>query len=119
MSLTQTFKDVFAAVNTLANAQEKSELLGLLAVAREESLALQEENRELKEQIKSFDRFDEIMKDYELLQTGRCTVYQHKKDSSVICPHCAEEHRKIHFLQFAYEPGNPHNCPSCKNSFLL
>jgi len=48
-------------VNTLANPEQKVELqklMGLLLGAQKEALALQEENRELKEQIKSHDRFE-------------------------------------------------------------
>lgn len=126
MSITQTFKEVFATVNALANAEEKSKLIGLLFAAREQSFALQEEkfalreeNRELKEQIESYDQFDKKMLDYHLVQVGNCPVYQHKINHMIlVCPHCVEC-LKFHFLNPSDMIGHSHICPSCHNGFAL
>jgi len=124
MSLTQTVKDAYELVNTLANAEQKSQLLGLLLSAREDAFALQEENgkltdqiRELTEQIKSHDRFEERLEDYSLEQVHMSIVYKHKTKSHwYACPHCVEKHREIHPLQ---KLGHLHDCPSCEKRFPL
>ena len=116
MSLTQTVKDAYDLANALANAEQKSELLGLLVNAREQAFELQEKNRELKKQIESHDRFEENMKDYRLVQVSGCTVYQHKTESYYVCPHCVEC-KKRHFLQPIKKPMLQHGCPACKNLF--
>lgn len=111
MSLTQTLKNISAAVKTLATAKDKIELLDLLVSAREEALVLQEENGELKKKIESYDRFDKEMEDYELFTGGGYTIYKHKTNSLYVCPNCVKERRKI-LLQ-----GAVFQCPSCKTPF--
>jgi len=119
MSITQTVKNAIDLANTLANPEQKIELLGLLLRAREEALALQEENRQLKEQIESYNRFDKNMENYRLVHIDKCAVYQHKTDFHVfVCPHCVE-FQKFHLLNPTSMIGDSHICPSCKNSFRL
>ncbi|MDD9857281.1 MAG: hypothetical protein OXU96_04450 [Gammaproteobacteria bacterium] len=113
MSLTQNLKDISATVRTLAIAKDKSELLELLVSAREDALALQEENSNLKKQIESYDRFDKEMENYIRISINGYNIYQNNEDSVLYaCPHCVKEHKKIHFLQ-----GASFQCPSCKTFF--
>jgi len=117
MSITQTFKDAIALVNDYVNPEQKGKLLELLFSAREDALALLEENSKLKEQIESYDRFEERMEEYSLEQVHRCIVYKHKTKSDwYACPHCVEKHREMHPLQ---KLGHIHDCPSCDKRFPL
>lgn len=118
MSLMQNVKDAYELANTVANAEQKSELLGLLLSAREDASALQEENSELKEQIKSFDRFEESMKEYSPEKVHKCIVYKHKtKPDWYACPHCTDKDRQIHHLQPFTKIQ--HRCSSCGELFQL
>jgi len=108
----QSLKDAYNFAKTLPNAKEKSELLNLLVSAREEALDLQDENRELKKQIESHDRFEERMKSYRSKQVKNCTVYQHTDGSHNVCPHCVETRREIHPLH-----GNAVKCCVCGSYF--
>lgn len=114
MSITQTLKDAIDLAEILANAKQKSELLGLLLNAREESIRLQDENEKLKKEIKSHDQFDERKEEYELVTTNNCVVYQHKTDSYYVCQHCVEKYRKFYSL---IRKGIYPHCPCCKTSF--
>ncbi len=104
--------------------QKLQELLGDFAVATKALEGLrqsQEENKQLKEQIAKFDKWEKEKARYKLFQLDSgCLVYRLREKFSEegivydICKHCYDNQRKS-----TLQPGNNSNllhCPNCKNS---
>ncbi len=127
-SLFKEIKDLFAmgnpeeALGAINQAEEKvSDLLGTLITVQESVLSIQEENRQLKENLSQKDAWEERLLKYKMVETeGKGIVYQHLDTPFYYaCPVCIENKYEIHPLQDQKVFTGVYLCPACNAKYNL
>ncbi len=99
----------------------KEELQDTLFKLREERMHLQGENHDLREQVREYDKWEETLARYELVDTpGKATVYKFKGEPEhYACPSCLAAKREIHILQDRQVASGVFDCPGCEKLFRI
>jgi Zn finger protein HypA/HybF involved in hydrogenase expression len=87
---------------------------------REAALYLQEENIELKNQLKIKDDLLNKIQEYSLVEApGGAMIYEFVNEPKhYICPKCFSK-KEIHILQNKHVSSGDYTCPNCKNDFCI
>lgn len=124
IDLTKTLVDVR---DNAKLAAIKSELLGLLLEAREESLTLAAEKRELAERVRQFEQWDRDAEGYKLADIGNgCMAYVEREPSGeaenqpALCANCYHERRKSILVPYYVSAGRAKamQCHACGSEMI-
>ena len=101
--------------------KEVSAIQEKLFEATEQLFSLQQENDELRQQIKGHDDWKARLDEFFINKTvGGAVVYESRSDKPkhYACPHCAEKHQ-IQILQDLNVMTGNFECPSCKSKYAI
>jgi hypothetical protein len=118
VALTRTIADLVKKGATLELQERITDLREAVQDAKDEVLALREENRELRGKMAEQEAWDARASKYTLVTTaGGAHVYRTGgPPEHYACPKCFED-RKIHILQDKRLLSGTFVCPSCSSEF--